>query len=332
MTILTEQDRREYVDLCVFLGSFKELIQGSGGNISVKSESELMIKSSGRVLAQTTATTGYVVCDKAALHICKEANQENVKHTVLEDSGGDKESSPSMEVFFHLLPSKWVVHLHPVQLLAHLCQTDWRTPFEGLDPPALFVPYKTPGLEVSTVILNLYAGQRILLLQNHGIILCGDTIQEILTLLDVFYAKTHDSFLDLFRFQAYMRGITGQQLILKPCEHIRSMYERFFMPMTPDISLFLKQYPLAQETNEPLEGLFDKYIKLHSTPPSVIRTMHAIYVVGKSYAQCVNIEEILESYLTILQKSNPNTVHFFTGTALTKLQTSEKEMVRMNIV
>jgi hypothetical protein len=104
------------------------------------------------------------------------------------------------------------------------------------------------------------------------------------------------------------------------------------MQMTPDISLFLKQYPLAQETNEPLEELFDKYTELLNTSPSVIRTMRAIYVLGKSYSQCINIEEILESYLTILRKSNPNTVHFFTAAALTQLQTSEKEIQRMNIV
>ena len=332
MTELTEQDKQDYVDLCIFLGSFKELIQGSGGNISVKSESELMIKSSGRVLAQTTSTAGYVICDKGALHTCKDAAEENVNHTVLESRGGDKGASPSMEVFFHLLPSKWVVHLHPVHLLVHLCQTDWKTPFEGYDPPALFVPYKTPGIELSNAILNVYVNQRVLLLQNHGIILCGDTIQEILTLLDMLYVKTHDSFLDLFRFQTYVRGVMEQPLVLKPCEHIQSMYERFFMPITPDITLFLKQYPLAQETNEPLEVLFDKYTKLLNITPSVIRTMHCIYVLGKSYSQCIHIEEILESYLTILQKSNPNTVHFFTEDALTKLQTSEKEIHRMNIV
>ena len=332
MSVLTEQDRQDYVDLCVFLGSFKELVQGSGGNISVKSESELMIKSSGRTLPQTTASSGYVICDIKALYTCKENAEENVTRTVLENSGGDMGASPSMEVFFHLLPSKWVVHLHPVNLLIDLCQTDWKTPFEDLNPSALLVPYKIPGLELSNAIINMYNGQRVLLLQNHGIILCGDTIQEILTQLDLFYTKTHYRFLDLFRFQKYVRSITQQPTVLLSCQNIRFIHERFFMPITPDIALFLKQYPLVQETSEPLEILFDKYRKLHNTLPSVICTPHAIYILGKSYSQCKNIEEILDSYLTILRKSNPNTIHFFTDVSLIKLQTSEKEIHRMNTV
>lgn len=332
MTI-SDQDRIDYVNLCVFLGSFKELIQGSGGNISVKSNTQIMIKSSGRVLAETTQTSGYVICDMPLLQMAQQAKQEDVNHAVLSAQGGDVNGIPSMEVFFHLLPSKWVVHLHPVHLLKHLCQTNWKTPFEALPQSIFYVPYKTPGLELSTYILDNYHGQRILLLQNHGIILCGDTIEDILNHLDTFYTNTHDSFVDLFRFQQHMRQTTGQSLLLKPCNHIRSLYERFFMPITPDITLFLKKYPLAQETKDStLEQMFDDYVKLLQTQPSVIRTLHSVYVLGKNYRQCLNIEEVLESYISIIQKSNPNTIHFFESDSITTLQSSEKEVHRMNIV
>jgi ribulose-5-phosphate 4-epimerase/fuculose-1-phosphate aldolase len=332
---LTDQDRQNYVDLCVFLGSFKELIQGSGGNISVKSDSksQLMIKSSGRVLAETTPTSGYVMCDISLLQKAQQANQENVKHTVLSNQGGDVNGLPSMEVFFHLLPSKWVVHLHPVRILSHVCQIDWKTPFDSPNHSSLFVPYKTPGLELSTYILKHYCGQTTILLQNHGLILCGDTIEGIIMLLDSFYKTTHDSFLELFRFQQHVRQTTGQPFLLKPCNHIHSFYERFFMPITPDITLFLKRYPLAQETKESsLEQMFDDYRNLLKTEPSVIRSLHSVYVLGKSYRQCVNIEEILESYIAIMKLSNPNTIHFFESDSVTSLQTSEKEVHRMNIV
>jgi ribulose-5-phosphate 4-epimerase/fuculose-1-phosphate aldolase len=330
---LSEQDRIHYVDICVFLGSFKELIQGSGGNISVKSDTQLMIKSSGRVLAETTQTSGYVICDRHLLQMAQQENQDQVKHTVLSKEGGDKDGTPSMEVFFHLLPSKWVVHLHPVHLLKHLCQVNWKTPFDSLSNSILYVPYKTPGLELSNYILNNYSGQNTLLLQNHGVILCGDTIDNILALLDTFYTNTHDSFRDLFRFQQHVRRTTGQPLLLKPCNHIRSLYERFFMPITPDITLFLKKYPLAQETKDStLEQMFDDYVKLLQTQPSVIRTLHSVYVLGKSYRQCLNTEEVLESYISIIQKSNPNTIHFFESDSIMTLQSSEKEVHRMNIV
>jgi ribulose-5-phosphate 4-epimerase/fuculose-1-phosphate aldolase len=333
MAQLTEQDRQEYIDLCVFLGSFQELIQGSGGNISVKSDQELMIKSSGRVLAETTSTVGYVICDKEQLHIAQKEKQEDVKYSVLAERGGDKGGTPSMEVFFHLLPSKWVVHLHPINLLAHLCQMDWRTPFDGPNHSNLYVPYKTPGPDLSSYILEQYNGQSTILLQNHGLILCADTVDQILDLLDTFYAKTHDRFKDLFRFQGHIRQTTGHPYILKHCYHIHSMYERYFMPITPDITLFLKQYPLAQESREgSLEDMFDDYVKMLKTQPSVIRTPYSVYVLGKTYRQCINIEEVLESYMAILHKSNPNTAHFISSTHIQSLQTSEKEIHRMNIV
>ena len=329
----SDQDRIDYVDLCVFLGSFKELIQGSGGNISVKSDTQLMIKSSGRVLAETTPTTGYVVCDRALLEKSQREKQDNVKHTVLPNEGGDKDGMPSMEVFFHLLPTKWVVHLHPVHLLKHLCQIDWKTPFDSPAHANLHVPYKTPGLELSSYILDKYSGQTTILLQNHGVILCGNTIDDILTLLDTFYTNTHDSFRDLYQFQHHVRRTTGHSLFLKPCNHIQTLYERYFMPITPDITLFLKKYPLAQETKDStLEQMYDDYVKLLQTQPSVIRTLHSVYVLGKSYRQCLNIEEVLESYVTIIKSSNPNTIHFFENDSIMTLQTSEKEVHRMNIV
>jgi rhamnose utilization protein RhaD (predicted bifunctional aldolase and dehydrogenase) len=329
---LTDKDIKEYVDLCIFLGGFQELIQGSGGNISVKSDHELAIKSSGRVLGETTTSSGYVICDKHALQETFEHKQEDVKHTVITECKGDIDGIPSMEVFFHLLPFKWVVHLHPVYLLSELCQTNWRSYFESYNS-SLLIPYKTPGLELSTAIHSLYGGERILFLQNHGIILCGDTIEEILKTLDIFYNKTRDSFYELYQFQSHMREKTGQALVLKHCSHIPTLHERYFMPITPDISLFLKQYPLAKETQgHSLESMFDEYMSAIQTYPTVIRTLHGVYALGKSYSQCGHIEEVLESYLALLRSTNPNTLHYFTANSISSLQTSEKEVYRMNIV
>lgn len=333
---MSAEDIQSYIRLCRFLGGYKDLVQGSGGNISVKSDDQICVKSSGRILAETSIDHGYVVCDKKALETLYANRSEDTRQTVLQ---GEPNGSPSMEVFFHLLPSKWVVHLHPTWLLKYLCQTSWTSlSIRDAAYSVTHISYTTPGLPLADAIHALPKGYSVYYLQNHGVILCADTIPEILRLLDLVYqdavpsSKTPE-FSTMYSFLKTASDLFEQDLVLRPTCLVRELHDRLFLPITPDISLFLKQMPLAQETScESLENHLKTYKEHFNTYPAVVKRLNRVYVLGKSVSHCICIEELLAQYLEITKSVDPSQLVMFSSEVLFALKTSEKEVQRLNIV
>jgi rhamnose utilization protein RhaD (predicted bifunctional aldolase and dehydrogenase) len=336
---MSTEDIQSYIRLCRFLGGYKDLVQGSGGNISVKSEDRLCIKSSGRLLAETSTDYGYVVCDKHVLESLYSNKSEDTKQTVLE---GEPNGSPSMEVFFHLLPSKWVVHLHPTWLLKHLCQESWTSLTLDEHVAYTFVPYVTPGLLLADAVHALPKRFDVYFLQNHGVILCAETVTDILQLLDIIHRHSLKlctqtlqvpEYSTMYSFQKKVSELAKSELIVRPCRFMNGLHDRLFLPITPDISLFLKQMPLAQESScESLESHLETYWKQFNTYPAVIKRLDRVYVLGKSVSHCICIEELLEQYLEITRTVDPSNLTMFSSDVLFALKTSEKEVQRLNIV
>lgn len=331
---LEQSDIDTYIRFSRLVGSYKELVQGSGGNISVKSDNQICIKSSGRLLAETATNYGYSICDNSELVKVLDSKSEDTNHTVI---GGETNSTPSMEVFFHLLAYKWVVHVHPTFLLYHLCQTSWNT----LKAPVshMHIPYHAPGIPLAEAIFKDYKDEQVIFLQNHGVIVGAETPEEICEILDTLYKDYHShrvgsmrplGLLHAWQFQNLLHAKTGKDLVLKPCHTIHQLNERLFMPITPDCSLFLKHFPLVQEyAAESVEHLLDKYIEQFSTTPNVCRLFGRVFVVGTTmkHGQC--IEEILVSYLEICSYTNPSNLIFFEEQSVLDLVNSEKEKHRL---
>ncbi len=334
--MLTEDDIQSYIRLCRFLGSYKDLVQGSGGNISVKSEDQICIKSSGRLLSETSRDNAYVVCDRNALQELYAKRLEDTRQTVLY---GETKGTPSMEVFFHLLPSKWVVHLHPTWLLKYLCQEGWQSLTLDGNLSCTYVPYTTPGLPLADAIFASQPHSSLYFLQNHGLIVCADTIEDVLSLLDIVHNQCSKKttklaeYSTMYAFVQNASKLANTELILRPCSIVRELHDRLFLPITPDISLFLKHMPLAQESScESLESHLITYWKQFETYPAVVKRLDRVYVLGKSITHCICIEDLLAQYLEITRTVDPNRLTMFSNEVLFALKTSEKEVQRLNIV
>ena len=324
---------KEYVKTCVHLGSYHELIQGSGGNFSVKEDDTLIIKSSGRVLAETTETTGFVKCSIQKLEECIKNPSLLIETSVIGDNEGAK---PSMEVFFHLLPHKWCIHIHPITFLVQLCQPTWTSLKSSYK--CSYIPYIAPGKDLGLHILDSYKGEQVLFLKNHGIILCGASREEVYKILDDLYIVNKISkfnkgeFSQSYALAEYIESQTKEPVILKHCKTKQVFHGRLFLPITPDISLFLKQTPIVQEgTNECLKDLFDSYYKMFGYAPAVIKIMNTLYVCGKTHHRCVMIEELLDSYLEIYQNSIGARLDFFDDSSVMNLTSSESEKYRLGL-
>ena len=176
------------------------------GNTSVKLDAaKFIVKASGSTLG-TLDKTGVVECRSATLLPLLE--QDNLSDavidgTLLESRVDPKAKKPSVEALFHAwlltLPGiEFVGHTHAPAVNAILCSpraAEFATkrifPDEVVccDVASVFIPYSDPGLKLAQAIRarteefrrNLGRPPRVILMENHGIITLGRTIQAVLT-------------------------------------------------------------------------------------------------------------------------------------------------------
>jgi rhamnulokinase len=178
-------------------GEDVEFSRAGGGNASAKADGVLYIKPSGIPLAGLTADV-LVPLDMAPLLALIEAGQELgepgsdpvmlvARQARLAEAGGRR---PSVELLFHaLLPEPIVLHTHPVVLNALTCSREGGSLAATLfGDRVLWIPYTNPGLPLARAIAAARGAfeartgapaPHITLMQNHGIIVAGDTAAEI---------------------------------------------------------------------------------------------------------------------------------------------------------
>ena len=175
------------------LGADPLQIQGPGGNTSLKSGGAMWIKASGTALAEATRRDVFVAVDRE--RACAEIDgarrgegDGTCRAALLDPEAGLR---PSIETTFHaLLDAPVVLHTHSVATLAHVTSDEGaRVAVEALAAldagrGAALVPYARPGLELTRAIAAHHAGQRILLLRNHGLIVAGDDVGDAASRLE----------------------------------------------------------------------------------------------------------------------------------------------------
>lgn len=308
--------------LCSIFGSCLKRSQGAGGNISVKQGNTLWIKASGIRLSSVSTTTGYVECDISKIHQCYKNENENLDETVI----GGPSKKPSMETFFHLLPKSHIVHIHPTFFCSYLCSAELRTIFSNeMASNSLYIPYIKPGIQLAKHILPHYSNESIIFLENHGIILLGDSIESIIHLYEdtltklekIVQAKANESSISI---EYKIHKLSNQ--FAKPIYGLSSL-PTHFLPISPDHFLFLQNRPLISSKIY-LEEDFHKWMEVTSTPPSILQVDFQVYSLAPTYELCTNKEEYLRSYLdiyptaTILSEENQK-----------ELLTCPKEKIRL---
>lgn len=185
MTVGFRPDR-EFLALSARLGKDRLRVQGPGGNTSVKQGGRMWVKASGTELADAETKPIFVEVDRdAALAEAHGAGDGSCKSTVIDPDGALR---PSIETTFHAA-LEWpvVAHTHSIATIVHAISPQGRTAaarkLDGL--PVAFVPYRKPGRPLTEAILQqTSADTQIIVLENHGLICCGNTSAEVTRLMD----------------------------------------------------------------------------------------------------------------------------------------------------
>lgn len=313
---------------CIYLsnlfGACSHRCQGAGGNISVKDKNILYVKASGYRLSTITEDSGIVMCDIPMIKKCLDDNIEDI----------DTKPKPSMEVFFHILPKKYIVHIHPTFFCKYLCRKEGRSIFSKENfVDSLYVEYTKPGIELAKKLFSLYKDESCIFLENHGIILLASTIDTLIQLytrhetkLESIVQEKRKSSPIYLEHQIYKHT----NLLAKPIYTIQNTLPTKFIAITPDHALFLKKSPLKIKDTFSLEKELDDWIQENKEQPSILQVDGHIYCLAKNYYQCQNKEEYLLSYFDIVESYKEASYMELREYDIQELNNCNKEKYRLN--
>lgn len=182
-----DRDLQELKDLSAALGGDTSLVQGPGGNTSIKDGSgRLWIKASGTWLRRAEDEPIFVPLRHAAVLQAIEAGQEALPSQAILP-GGPEGLRPSVETSLHaLLLHRVVAHSHAVNAIAAAVRADAEARLAerlaGLD--WAFVSYCRPGLPLTLSVAAAVRQRRpdVLLLGNHGLVVGAESGEAALAL------------------------------------------------------------------------------------------------------------------------------------------------------
>jgi rhamnose utilization protein RhaD (predicted bifunctional aldolase and dehydrogenase) len=199
----------ELIRISNTMGVDPALVQGGGGNTSVKTEDGqfMYIKASGTALKDMNAKAGWrrlrldlarsVVQDDSLAKMDPQRREpEVVKRLLLAcDDEIRTAARPSVEAHLHAWLDKCVIHLHPSAAGAYHNAKNGRAKLEKLfkdeNPPLLWVPYTDPGYMLARRIARLVKRYQqrfgkspaILFLHKHGLFITARNADAALRLV-----------------------------------------------------------------------------------------------------------------------------------------------------
>jgi rhamnose utilization protein RhaD (predicted bifunctional aldolase and dehydrogenase) len=187
MTGADSNIKKQVKAFCAQIGADPLLVQGAGGNVSWKDNGTLWVKASGTWLENAEKQEMFLPVDLE--HLKTELSKSNfsVAPRVISDAA----LKPSIETLLHaIMPDRIVVHLHAVEVIAHLIRSDFNEYLEALCSEGFkfeLVDYCKPGADLAQSVYSVLVDHpsiNVLLLKNHGLVLSSNTIREVRDLLE----------------------------------------------------------------------------------------------------------------------------------------------------
>ena len=192
MSIATPRIEKQVKAFCAQIGADPLLVQGAGGNVSWKDGDALWVKASGTWLAEAELKDIFVPVNLSLLQTALSKNDFSVKPEVSSNS----DLRPSIETLLHaLMPHRVVVHIHAVEILAHLVQVNAKVEIKNLVGDAvkwIYVDYFKPGADLARAVseqLTNRSDADVVFLGNHGVVIGGEDVEDVASMLRTLISK-----------------------------------------------------------------------------------------------------------------------------------------------
>ncbi len=349
----------ELIKLSQYAGERFDLIQAGGGNSSVKDSNGLMyIKSSGYQLSEVNENQGYTLIDNSKiLHYLAADEVEQSNWTLILDEATSIGQRASIEVVLHSLLAKYTLHTHPLSVNIITATKNWQEQlleiFEEQD--VLLIPYKTPGLELGLLLkseLSLHFSKfnvnpKFIFLQNHGLVVSSDNLEELKALNDYVVSKVDDFLgMDFARYKLtnkisqmvnsikeeddsdYVSYLSEDNILNN---FLKENFELLFtLPFCPDKMVYCSTYPVIIDSFNDFDAFLTFKRKQNDVPKIVMYEDH-IFFVGKSIKKCREVEEVFKFHLLVIKNIPKDQINHLSVSEYALIANLEAEKYRQKI-
>ena len=303
---------KDLIEISQYAGDRADYTQGGGGNTSVKVDDSnaMLIKASGYRLVDINENTAFVAVDKnkikdyyesVDLKVEKDYEKESaeVSKTSVIEIPGLVTLRPSVEVGFHAILKKYVIHTHSVYGNVITCSQEGESLaeklFKGKDFGFIFLPYINPGFELTLAMKNKIeeyvkaTGKypEVIFMKNHGLVVNGDCIDRVKA-VNTDVNETIRTYLGL---DDNFRAVT-----LKPTE-------TGFVSDTAIVKNFVKENVLDKALLDetplyPDQLVYLNNILAHSPNTLVVKDGNVYY--NTDIKQATTLEETLAAYIFVV--------------------------------
>jgi rhamnose utilization protein RhaD (predicted bifunctional aldolase and dehydrogenase) len=300
---------QKLVEFSNFYGSNEELVLAGGGNTSAKDGDVMYIKGSGTSLS-TITKDGFVKMNRQKLkNIFSKIYPDNDKERealFLEDLSdakekGEENKRPSVETTLHsLFEYTFVLHLHPALVNGLTCSQNGKEKAEELfGDSIIWVDVCKPGYILSKICFDLmeeYKKEKgksadIILLENHGVFVAGNTVEELGEKLGFVTSKIRNEIIrepdlssgefdgdkSMRTFNILNETFSDDCVIsydpsvesLRVAESEESL-KKIYKPFNPDQIVYCKPYPLYIDDENTIPAKVEEYKNGNGFLPKII--------------------------------------------------------------
>ena len=289
----------ELIFLSKYFGQSILNIQGPGGNISIKLDNIIFIKSSGAVLGNLSYNEGYCLADNnKCIELLKNDKELELKNTKI---FGYK--IPSMETFFHSFMKKYTVHVHFTLANIFFCSDK---KFELYNFPYNYeiVKYIPPGLLLANEVYKKYTRETdVYFLENHGIIITNTELNTIIEMYENIYKYFNNLLENKFNNELNTFYINKEYYFRKnkTCvvRTIDYNYEilKKIKYCFPDLAIFIEKIGIFNTIEELYENM-DNY--------NIIIVDKSIYLIAENLTKIYYLIELIDKYKILSEYSYEN--------------------------
>ena len=285
-------------------GKNPEYVLAGGGNTSYKDDEFMYVKGSGTALA-TITEGGFVKMKRSALNemMTKEYSKDDDKREAealvdMMNARADviNGGRPSVEALLHnLFPQKYVLHLHPAIVNGITCGVDGEKVTKELFPECIWIPITKPGYILAKVCFDAMNEFKatynkdadMVMLQNHGIFVAADSLEEIDKLFSSVIEKIEskvtvkpdfsEADFDSEKVTAIMpklRMLYGKgsvaSFITNKTLKDKETFNKIAKPFSPDHIVYCKAEYLYLKGDEDLKAVFNAFKEEKGYAPKVV--------------------------------------------------------------
>lgn len=341
-----QQSIKDLINISQYAGNRADYTQGGGGNTSVKNAQNgtMLIKASGYRLVDINENTAFVAVDRNKIKDYYESVDLSVEKDYEKESAEVSKNSvvaidgmatlrPSVEVGFHAILKKYVIHTHSVYANIITCSQEGEQLasklFKDKDFGFIFLPYINPGFELTLAMktkIEEYIKENnkypeVIFMKNHGLVVTGDYIDRVKAV----NTDVNETIRKYFGLEDNFRSVT----LLPTDTGFKSdtkIVKDFVKANTLDKDL-LDQTPLY-----PDQLVYLNNILLHSPNTLVVSDGEVYY--NTDIKQATTLEETLAAYLFVvtavknanltISKMNEKEVYFINNWEAEKYRRSVK--------